>query len=312
MTSSSPTRARLLLWVGALAISTAAPLFKAASHVDPWVASALRLALASLVQSLLVAWLDPTSRPATSRRAWGARLLGGLFYAIHFGAWVASLGLTSTAASVTLVTTTPIVLVVFESLRARRRPPTMPLAGVMLTTLGASVIAYAALGGDALVGGRRDALGLAYAAIGALAMAPYLVLARRVTHDPELGGSALRFARDSAATGAVWLAIAIAAHGASMGEAPTLAAPLELVWVALAALIPQTIGHTALTLAVRDVPASTVALATTAEPVFATLLSLVLLGEAVDATTALGCAITIAGVLAGTTLPPRADDAPAV
>jgi drug/metabolite transporter (DMT)-like permease len=67
----------------------------------------------------------------------------------------------------------------------------------------------------------------------------------------------------------------------------------------MSALVPQVIGHSLLTRAVRHTTPTVVALATTSEPVLSALFAIPILGEVPSALVALGCAITLAGVVLG-------------
>ncbi len=214
----------------------------------------------------------------------------GLLYAVHFGAWVWSLTLTSVAASVTLVTATPLALALIALATGEDLPAPRQRAALAVATLGVVVIGWAdlSLSADALVG---DALAL----LGALAMALYLLAVRRLGEVDALAfmGTACGFG--AAALGAVALAAGVSLE--VTGSA--------LVYLALAAAIPQLIGHTLLTWSVRHVTPTVAGLATLGEPVGAAALGLIWLREPISAPTAVGCAITLAA-LALSLMPRRA------
>ncbi len=109
------------LFVAVTAVSFAAIFFRKASPTHPLVAAGLRLAFASVLLSpwLLSAW----RRGTLTRTVLLHGSVAGLFYGVHFGAWVSSLTLTSVAASVTLVTATPS----FSASRDSSRDATGPL-----------------------------------------------------------------------------------------------------------------------------------------------------------------------------------------
>ena len=102
-------RIHLALVMGVISISLAAPLFKLSAPTHPLVASAFRLTLAGFLWTF---WLLVKTKPTVSEMKSMAYVggIGAFCYSIHFGSWVWSLHLTSTAASVTLVTTTPLLL----------------------------------------------------------------------------------------------------------------------------------------------------------------------------------------------------------
>ena len=107
MTGHNP-RALAALVVAVSAIAFAAIFFRLAVPTHPLTAAAWRLSLAALLSSpfVLRGWRSGALTPAHLR----AGLVAGVIYAVHFGAWVWSLGLTSVAASVTLVCITPLGL----------------------------------------------------------------------------------------------------------------------------------------------------------------------------------------------------------
>ncbi len=103
----------------------------------------------------------------------------------------------------------------------------------------------------------------------------------------------LAFSGASCTVGAVLLL------GTALAIGVPIAVPSTEAWVyiGLAALIPQIIGHGMLIWALRHVAPTAVGLATVVEPVGATFLAWVWLGESVGAWVVGGCAITLTAVL---------------
>lgn len=166
-----PTVDLLLLGVAVAAVSTSAPLIRAAAA--PTLAIAFwRNALAVPIVGAWVvardwrAWRDRTAEEVRLTR------LSGLLLAAHFATWIPSLSFTSVASSVALVATQP----VWAALLARRRGHHisrgtwmgmgLALAGTILLTGVDLSISGRAVFGDllALVGG---ALAAAYVTVGA-------------------------------------------------------------------------------------------------------------------------------------------------
>jgi drug/metabolite transporter (DMT)-like permease len=272
----------LALLAAMAAISFAAPFFRKAAPTPPLSAAAIRLAIASL---FLLPW---TVRALASGRLRGpllrAAALGGLLYAVHFGAWVTSLALTSIAASVTLVTTTPLLLALAGAVTGRDRPEPRLWRSLALAVVGLLIV-----GGRDLSLGREALAGDALALLGAFAMAAFLANARRLGQAMELGA----FAGTATGVGALVLFAASALAGVPLRPASTAA----LGYLALAALVPQLVGHNLMTWAVRDAKAATVAMTVVGEPAGATILGWLWLGEAVPPWTMVGCAITLAAVV---------------
>jgi len=272
-----------LALVGAVVcISFAAIFFRKALPTNPVVAAGLRLVIAAAL--LAPAGIRSIRAGRADRRVITAGALGGLAYGVHFGAWVSSLALTSIAASVTIVTSTPLLLAVAALVTGRDRPEPRLWAAIALGATGLLVISGNDLGlsSDALLG---DAL----AFVGAAAMAAYLLVARRL-------GSALdiwAFSFMATLVGGVALLLGALLAGIPI-EASSRAA---LGWIVLSALVPQLIGHNLLTWALRHAKPTLVGMATVGEPVGSTILGWWLLSEAVSPQVALGCAITLTGVL---------------
>ncbi|NOY94628.1 MAG: DMT family transporter [Deltaproteobacteria bacterium] len=281
---SSRLRATPVLAVGVLAIGFAAPLIRLAAPTPPLVLAGLRLAIAA---GLLLPF---TLRAIRSRRldARALRLgaLGGLAYALHFGAWVRSLELTSVAASVTIVTSTPLMLAIVALITGRDRPTRRHWLAIALGVLGLSVLSAHGLDAGA---GTDELWGDTLAFLGAVAVVFYLLLVRRL--GPNL--PTMAFLGVPCGVGATALLGA-----AYVTHLPIEAAsPRALMFITLAALVPQLIGHGALTYSLGSLRPTVVGMATVGEPVVATLLAFLFLGEGLDALTAIGCAITLGGVL---------------
>ncbi len=272
----------LALGVAVVSISFAAIFFRLASPTSPLVVAGTRLAIAALVLSV-PAWrafrAGRLPRPVLLR----AVLSGGL-YGLHFGTWVSSLALTSVASSVTLVTATPLLLALLSFATGRDHPERRHWLSIGLATIGLTLIGWAdlSLSPEALLGD-----GLAFA--GAAAMAFYLLIARQLGSQLDV----LAFGGVATAVGALSL------FGAAwlFGIPIVFASTESFFWTAMAALVPQLIGHNLLTWSLRHATPTAVGIATVGEPVGATLLAWLWLGEALTPMVALGCALTLAAVL---------------
>ncbi len=282
MHEPTSTRVPLALLTAVVAISFAAIFFRLASPTPPLVSAGVRLTFSAL---LLAPW---TLRGLRAGRLAGDRgraaVLGGLLYALHFGSWVASLERTTIAASVTLVTATPILLALHGLATGRDRPTRR-----LWIALGLGVVGVAILGGTDLGRGAEALLGDALALVGCAAMAAYLLVVRRL--GPEL--DVLAFAGVATGVGAAALAGATLILGGPLLPA----SPEAAGWLLLSALVPQLIGHNLLTWALRHAPPTVVGMATVGEPVGASLLGFLVLGESVGPLAAIGCAVTIGAVV---------------
>lgn len=272
----------LALAVAIASISFAAIFFEKASPSHPLIVAGTRLAIAALV--LAVPLFRALRSGTLSPRVLKVGVACGVLYGVHFGTWVTSLTMTSVASSVTLVTATPLLLAVLAVLSGRDEPERRHWVSIGLAVVGLGLIGWADFSSstDALMG---DALALA----GAIAMAFYLQLVRGL--GPTL--DVLAFGGLATAVGA------LALFGAALvASVPIeLASSESLVWVALAALVPQLVGHNLLTWALRHTTPTVVGISTIGEPVGATLLAWIWLGEGVSGLVAIGCVITLGAVV---------------
>lgn len=282
--AGAPPAARLytVLGVAVAAVSMAAIFIRLADA--PGVVVALyRMAIASLVMVPIT--LRGLRRTPIRGRALAWTVLAGLALAVHFAAWITSLGYTSVAASVTLVATSPLFAALFAWLFLGLAPSLGVMVGVLLAVAGAAVIGF----GD-LTGGSAPVLGDALALLGAAAAAAYLLLGRAV----QRSGVGLD-----------------AYAGSAYGVAALVLLPLPWVlgyayvdyplasfgWIALLALVPQLVGHTGLNYAARHLDPTLVTTATLLEPVGSGILALALFGEVPGAMTLVGAVILLTGVI---------------
>lgn len=282
--STTARRIPFALPLAILAVSTGAPFIRWAAPASPLAIAALRVAFAA-VMLFAAGWRDlgglvriaPRDRPLVG--------LAGVMLGIHFGAWTASLSFTSTAASVALVSTSPVFAALFGRLLGDRVAP-REIGGIAIAAAGCAVLAGGdwRAGGDALLG---DGLAL----IGAASGAAYLVVGRRLRASAPL----LPYLGAVNAVAALGLVPAAFAIGAPLTELPghTYAA------CAGAALFASLVGHSLLNAAVRVTPAHLVALAVLGEPIGSSLLTWLLFDEQPPSHAVLGGAIVLVGIALG-------------
>ena len=270
----------VLLSIGVAAISTAAPLIKLIPEVPSVLVAASRLGFASLIL-LPLGWRH---RHAVGRHQPALVLAAGLCLALHFVSWIASLRYTSVASSVILVTLTPLLLVPAGYLMWGERPTRRLGLGIGLAIGGSVCIAWndfqlsppQALYGDLL------ALG------GAVMMAAYLVCGRLVRPSVPLPLYAgLVYACAALCLWAVCLLSPVSILGY------TGSAYLILLLLGLG---PQLIGHTVVNWALAYLSPTIVAVILLAEPVGASLLAWLWLGESVSWLQGGGGALILTGI----------------
>ena len=214
-------------------------------------------------------------------------VLSGLLLALHFATWIPSLELTTVAASVTLVTASPIVVAALGRLLFGERVSRRTLVGVVVGMAGAALIS----GGDVAVSARAAA-GDALAFAGAVAAAGYFVAGRRLRRDLSL----------TTYVGIVYSVCAVALLVVALVARVPLAGFDARTWVMflLLALVSQLFGHTAFNHLLKDVDATVVAVAVMGEPVGSTLLALMFFGEVPPWTAVVGGCLVLVGIYVAT------------
>ena len=274
----------LVLLVSIAAVSTASILIRL-TDAPPMAIATWRLALSTLI--LLPFFL---SRGGVSKlRAMGRgdllTLAGvGVVLAVHFATWITSLSYTSVASSVIFVHVDPIFVALVSHFVIGERVSRRVALGIGVAFAGASIIALSDLGvgGENLVG---DALSI----IGAIALGIYIMAGRRLRQRLDL----TTYVTPVYAVSAVVLAAGSFAVGA-----PLIGYDSGVILMFFAiALVPMIFGHTLYNWALRWISAPVVSISLLGEPVGASLLAFLILGESPAPLALVGGAVTLAGIL---------------
>ena len=270
------------LLIATLAVSCSAILIKASTS-PPLVIATYRLVITTALLLPLARRAGLAPLRGLDRRARGWIVLSGVLLALHFATWTASLAYTSVASSVLFVTVHPVLVALAVYVVYGERTGRLALAGIALTLLGSAVVA----GGDIRLGGqalRGDLLAFA----GAITFAGYLVI----------GSGARRHLDTLAYSVPVYglCAVVLAALSLLFRQPLTAFTGADLLVFLGLALIPTLAGHLLYNWALRYLPATAVSVSFLGEPVGASLLALLLLGQRLPLTTLCGGAVIMAGV----------------
>jgi drug/metabolite transporter (DMT)-like permease len=208
--------------------------------------------------------------------------VAGLFLAAHFAAWLPSLQMTTVAASIALVTTTPVWTTLIARISGVRLP-TQVWWGLALAVLGAALIA----GVDFAVSPRAVA-GDGLALLGAIAAGGYVLAGARARE--RLSTSA--YAVTAYSTCAVVLAVAALAVGVPLGGFSAR----DWWLIAAITIVAQLLGHTLFNLVVSSVGPTIVSLAILLEVPGSLIVALVLLDQAPPLLALPGMVAVVAGV----------------
>jgi drug/metabolite transporter (DMT)-like permease len=245
--------------------------------------AAWRLIFASMV---LLPYTWATSRDEIrdlSRLEWGLLGASGLFLGLHFASWIGSLGYTSVTSSVVLTSMGPIFVGLGSWIFLRERPGLQMVVGMILAAAGSIVISWGDFGQ-----GRNQLLGDLLALIGAIMIAAYLMIGRKVRGRHSL----------TAYIGLVYgVAMVTLIVIVLLGRQPMSGFGLEAFgWMIALGLVPQLIGHSTLNWALRYLSATFVSIVVLSEPIGSGILAYVILREPVTWSTAAGGAVVLAGI----------------
>jgi drug/metabolite transporter (DMT)-like permease len=215
-------------------------------------------------------------------RELGSSALAGLFLAGHFAAWLPSLSMTSVAASIALVTTTPIWTALIASLSGVRLGARV-WWGLVLAVVGAALIA----GVDVTVSLRALA-GDGLATVGALCASGYVLAGARARQRLTTSGY----------TVVCYSVCALAVAVAALIVRSPLAGFTARDWLLIAAITvcAQLFGHTLLNLVLSSVGPTVVSLAVLLEVPGSLVVALVLLHQLPPLLALPGMAAVVAGV----------------
>jgi drug/metabolite transporter (DMT)-like permease len=276
-----------ILCAGVAAASTSAVLVRYAKGIEPMAIAFWRCAAGAVVLSPL-AWKRLRRVDGNLMRM---PLIAGAFLALHFATWITSIRLTSIASSVLLVSTTPVFIAVAAWAWQHERVAASTWVGIAIALAGTALIGSGDSGASSLWG---DFL----AVIGAAAAGGYFMAGQISRRDLGI----LEYATITYAASALLLLVAcLAGHVPLTGYAPH-------PWWALAGLVvgPQLLGHTFINFTLKAIDPTTVSVIVMAEPILATALAFILLGEVPSLLVLPGGAAILYGIYLVTSVHPVA------
>ncbi|GGK17090.1 membrane protein [Caldalkalibacillus thermarum] len=269
------------LIVGAVFVSTAAVLVKLSSAPAEVVAF-YRLFLAVVLMTPFVfPYFKELKR--LERRQWVYLLVSGLFLALHFVLWFESLNYTSVASSVVLVTLQPLFTFAGAYVLFRERMTIKALAAGILA-IGGSVLIF---WGDFRFGGEA-VWGNALALLAAAMVSGYWLCGQHLRQRLSI----MTYTYVVYGTGALFILLYVALTGGALFSYP---ARDWWLFVALA-LFPTLLGHSIFNWAVKWVGASIISVTVLFEPIGASLLAYLILGETLSNAQIAGGLIILSGI----------------
>lgn len=265
---------------GVVAISTSAVLIRLA-EAPPLVIAFYRMFFSALF--FLPLALKEGRRQGLAKGQFSLAVGAGLMLALHFALWMTSLEHTSVASSVVLVTTQPLWVFLFSVLFMAEKPTPRMWFGLGVALAGSILVTFSqGAGGQSRLYGNVLAVG------GAIMMAGYFLLGRRLRKDLPLAVYSF-LVYGSAAL--VLLVLSLAWQLPLVGFTP-------FTWVMFLALalIPTVLGHNTLNWALKYLPATMVSVSILGEPLGASILAVFVLKEVPSLLEGVGSLITLLGI----------------
>ena len=267
---------------GVLAISSAATVILLAAPLPPLSIAAGRVTVTGAVMLALGAGQVPALiRAFREDRGTALRTaVAGALLALHFGAWIASLSLTTVLRSTALVALQPVFAGLLGRLLGDRVSPWL-YAGAAVSVAGTWWMTGGSSAGGSLLG---DGLAL----LGGAAAAGYLAVGRSVRDAVPLRPY---FGAVNLVAAGLLLAVLLATGGV-----PSDIASRSIVAVLYLGLVPGVVGHGLFNWVVRRAPIDRVAMVLLLEPVGASLLAWVVLRQPASPREMLGAVVVLVGV----------------
>ena len=260
--------------IGVIAISFAAIFIKFCDDVPSLMIATYRLSISSIVL-LTIAKGRGIRFASFSKRQLVIGLLGGLFLSLHFSLWISSLRFTSVASSVVLVTTNPIFVGLFSYLLFREKQPPELILGIILSFSGSIILAIGDSGLQGLsIQNPSYLLGDVLALLGAIMTSGYLMVGSKLREEMDV----LSYTSMVSTFSAFFLLAASLLWGIPF----TGYKVSSYLCMALLAIVPQLIGHTAINWSLKHLKTSMVAITILGEPLGASILASIIFHETIE------------------------------
>ncbi|REE81179.1 drug/metabolite transporter (DMT)-like permease [Paenibacillus taihuensis] len=280
--SKLPVSPVIPLLIGMLAISFA-PILVRYSHAPVSVQGMYRM-LFTFVLMLPFGTKQLGAVRKISRKDWLLLVLAGIFLALHFLLWMASLTYTSIASSTILLALEPVFVMVGAYFLFRDRANKFAIMGMVIALIGAMGIGS----GDIALSSRAF-YGDMLSFLGALAVSINMLLAKQIMKRVS------SYLYSCIVFGVTTICFFI--YNVTMGISMTDYAQREWIVFLLLAIVPTVFGHLIFNWLLKYVKPTTISMSVLAEPVGASLLGMVLFSEMISGFQLVSGAFIIIGLI---------------
>jgi drug/metabolite transporter (DMT)-like permease len=208
----------------------------------------------------------------------------GITLSLHFCTWFQSLTMTTVAASVVLVDSSPIFTAILSTLFLGEALRRRSWAGILIALIGAVFLAWGDFGGSGIVALGGDLLALA----GAVFLALYFIGGRRIAKEMPI----------TVYTTVIYLIAAITTLAICIpfNLSVIVFEPTEVTIFIALAIFPTVLGHSVNNYLLTKVPAYVVSSAVLGEPIGAALLAALIFSQIPGPITIIGFVVILFGI----------------
>ena len=208
----------------------------------------------------------------------------GITLSLHFCTWFQSLFMTTVAASVVLVDSSPIFTAILSTLFLGEALRRRSWVGILVASIGAIFLAWGDFGGSGIVALTGDLLALS----GAVFLALYFIGGRRIAKEMPI----------TVYTSIIYLVAAITTLAICIPYNLNVVVfePTEVAIFLALAIFPTVLGHSVNNYLLTKVPAYVVSSAVLGEPIGAALLAALIFAQIPGPTTIIGFVVILVGI----------------
>lgn len=283
--TSSKTQIILLLILSVSMVSSAS-IFIRLSTSPPLVIVFWR----TLYGAILMASIGAVRRDLSALRKpivkqnWHWLVAIGITLSLHFSTWFQSLSMTSVAASVVLVNSSPIFTAILSTILLGEALRRRSWIGIIIAVAGAVFLAWGDFGGTDIIALTGDLLALT----GAIFLALYFIGGRRFAKEMPI----------TVYTFVIYLIAAVTTLGICIPLNLNILVfePSEVLIFISLAIFPTVLGHSVNNYLLTKVPAYVVSSAVLGEPIGAAILAAIIFTEIPGSTILIGFIVILIGV----------------
>jgi drug/metabolite transporter (DMT)-like permease len=223
-------------------------------------------------------------RQLITRENWFWLVAIGITLSLHFCTWFQSLFMTTVAASVVLVDSSPIFTAILSTIFLGEALRRRSWVGILIASIGAVFLAWGDFGGSGLVALAGDLLALS----GAVFLALYFIGGRKIAKDMPI----------TVYTAVIYLIAAIATIPICVTFNLNILVfePSEVAIFLALAIFPTVLGHSVNNYLLTKVPAYVVSSAVLGEPIGAAILAAIIFMQIPGPTTIIGFIVILFGI----------------